>query len=780
MKRSRKFLKFSLTIALALTSLSTARAETLTPAIVGEYMPSQIIVGFGNVGSARELEDIRSQARRDVAAKSFSQISPLASDTELIELGQGISVREAIVRLSGRAGIRFVEPNFKHKSMQVPNDPSFTNGSLWGLYGASTTPANQYGSNAAGAWSTSTGASNVFIGVIDEGIQIDHPDLQQNIGVNPGEVAGDGIDNDANGYIDDVNGWDFFYDDKTVNDGLEDDHGTHVAGTIGARGDNSQGVTGVNWNVKLMSGKFLGPNGGYTSDAIAAVDYFTNLKKKGLNIVATSNSWGGGGFSQALLDAINRGGNEGILFIAAAGNNATNNDLTARYPTGYQCTNGGTRGWDCVISVASITSTGALSSFSNFGATTVDIGAPGSAILSTVPTNSYASYSGTSMATPHVSGAAALCKAINPGISASQIRNAITSSAVATTSLTGKTATGGRLNIGAMATVCSSGTTPYSVSAASFSPVSASVSPGYIESSTASTLTLTRSGSTGSNPTASITVNSGSWNLTTLSSISTTQTTVTSGSGATLTLENSSGSLQLSLAAGSPAGTYAATVAVGTSILGTYSVTVASPFAISSASASPTSATVPTSFLASATQTTITLTRSGSTGSAPTTTLSVSGGTWSLAGANNVSLSASTISSGTVTITLLNSSGSFTLNLNPGSGVGIYTASLGVSSLSYSVDVGLVPNQVSDLSCVKNTSKKNSGRCSWSALTPTPTRYEYRTKQSTSTTWTNWTSTLTNTNFTLNGLKAGVTYNVEVRAVNKYGPGLPATTNLVN
>jgi len=191
MTKSRKLLKLSLIVSLALSSLSIAKAETIVPTIVGDYMPNQVIVGFGNVGTARELEAIRNQARVDVAAKSFSRISPLASDTELIELGQGVSVSDAIARLGGRAGIRFVEPNFKYKSMQIPNDPSFTNGSLWGLYGASTTPANQYGSNAAGAWSTSTGSSNVFIGVIDEGIQINHPDLQQNIGVNPGEVAGD-------------------------------------------------------------------------------------------------------------------------------------------------------------------------------------------------------------------------------------------------------------------------------------------------------------------------------------------------------------------------------------------------------------------------------------------------------------------------------------------------------------------------------------------------------------------------------------------------------------
>jgi subtilisin family serine protease len=267
----------------------------------------------------------------------------------------------------------------------------------------------------------------------------------------------DGIDNDGNGYVDDVRGWDFANNDNSTFDGVGDDHATHVAGTIGAIGGNAIGVAGVNWNVTMISAKFLGKNGGTTANAIKAVDYITDLKTRhGLNIVATNNSWGGGGFSQALLDAINRGGNAGILFIAAAGNGGRdgvgdNNDSTASYPSSYECvsSNG-----DCVIAVAAITSTGAKSGFSNYGATTVDIGAPGSAINSTVPVrkgsatvSGYASYSGTSMATPHVTGAAALYASTHPGATAAEIKQAILSSAVATASLAGRTVTGGRLNV---------------------------------------------------------------------------------------------------------------------------------------------------------------------------------------------------------------------------------------------------------------------------------------------------------------------------------------------
>jgi subtilisin family serine protease len=274
-----------------------------------------------------------------------------------------------------------------------------------------------------------------------------HPDLAANAGVNPGEVASNGVDDDGNGLVDDVRGWDFDGNNSSVFDGAGDDHGTHVAGTIGGVGGNGAGVAGVVWNVKLLSAKFLGNRGGTTANAIKAVDYFTDLKtSQGLNIVATNNSWGGGGFSQALKDAIDRANAAGILFIAAAGNSGTNNDATASYPSGYTSAN--------IIAVASITSTGGLSSFSQYGATTVDIGAPGSAIWSTVPRSSkgqviasYASYNGTSMATPHVSGAAALYASTHPGASAADIKAAIMSSATPTPSLNGKVVSNGRLNV---------------------------------------------------------------------------------------------------------------------------------------------------------------------------------------------------------------------------------------------------------------------------------------------------------------------------------------------
>ena len=309
--------------------------------------------------------------------------------------------------------------------------------------------AGGFGSGAVSAWAANkVGSPTVYVGIIDEGAFLNHADLKANTGFVPNEIAGDGKDNDGNGYVDDVNGWDFDGKNNSIYDGSQDDHGTHVAGTIGGVGGNGIGVAGVCWNVKFIVAKFLGRNGGTTANAILAINYLTDLKTRhGLNLVATNNSWGGGGYSPALRDAIAAANAANILFVAAAGNNTSNNDTTDNYPSNYMqdpaCPN--------VIAVAAITSTGGLASFSNYGARTVHLGAPWAAIWSTVPgknnSSSYASYNGTSMATPHVTGACALYAAINPGSTAAQIKAAILGAATTTSSLSGKTITGGRLNV---------------------------------------------------------------------------------------------------------------------------------------------------------------------------------------------------------------------------------------------------------------------------------------------------------------------------------------------
>jgi subtilisin family serine protease len=422
------------------------------------YSSEQLIIGYEDEGTSTEKVAIRKKSRDDVEAISSEAISPRDSKTEVMKLGKKVSVKEAIKRLRNQPGIKFVEPDYKVYRLATSTDSYFVQGGLWGMYGPTTVPTNPFGSNAAAAWAAGkTGSANVAVGVIDEGIQVLNPELAANIWVNPGEIAGNRIDDDRNGYVDDINGWDFAGNNATVYDGgTLDQHGTHVAGTIGARANNGVGVVGVNWDVKIISTKFLAANGGTISNAIRALDYLTDLKRRGVaNVVATNNSWGGGGFSQALLDAINRGGDQNILFIAAAGNAAANNNTTASYPSNYVCNNAGARSWDCVIAVAAINAAGAKSSFSNYGLTTVDIGAPGEAILSTVPVApGWASFSGTSMATPHVTGAAALCESINPSLSAGQIRDAILNTKAPTNSLVGLTTTGGRLDINAMASYC--------------------------------------------------------------------------------------------------------------------------------------------------------------------------------------------------------------------------------------------------------------------------------------------------------------------------------------
>lgn len=422
------------------------------------HVPNQMIVKFKNGTSESKRAAARARVEAMLEERIETQAMRDAGYGDLEVLHGPPDFARAAATLRNNPDVEFVEPNWIYQHGAISNDTYYTNGSLWGMYGDATTPANQWGSQAGEAWAgkATVGSKTVFVGVIDEGIQVTHPDLNANIWVNSFDPV-DGIDNDGNGYVDDTNGWDFANNDRTVYDGgtkgTLDKHGTHVAGTIGGVGGNSIGVAGVTWNVTMISGKFLGRNGGTTANAIKAVDYFTDLKTRhNLDIVATSNSWGGGGFSQALLDAINRGGEKNILFIAAAGNGGgdgvgDDNDVTPHYPSNYVCTSLSAN-YDCVISVASITNTGAKSGFSNFGKTSVDLAAPGSGINSTLPSNTYGSYSGTSMATPHVSGGAALRAATSTNRGAALKADIMNAAAnTATASMNGICVTNGRLNV---------------------------------------------------------------------------------------------------------------------------------------------------------------------------------------------------------------------------------------------------------------------------------------------------------------------------------------------
>lgn len=438
---------------------ATAQNEqlaNLTPRDKGaEFVPGELLVRFrpGTAGArnkSRTSLSISASTGRNlrVEVNHFGG-SDLVDGLRLARVAPDDTL-EAIKALRARADVAYAEPNFIRHADVVPNDPQYSQ--LWGLKNPGL---GLDGSSVESAWNTTTGNHNVVVGVIDSGIDILHRDLKDNIFINAGEIPNNNVDDDNNGYIDDVNGWDFVNHDRTVFDNADDDvHGTHVAGTIGARGNNGIGVVGVNWDVQLMPLKAIGPLGTTDSILMEAYSYARAMKQRGVNLRVLNNSYGGQRFSQSLLDAIKQLSDAGILFVAAAGNDSLNNDVIPHFPATYDLPN--------VISVAASTDFGELAFFTNRGPQTVHIAAPGQSILSTTPRgytgpgriialdepdgSTYSNFSGTSMACPHVAGTAALAIAANPNISFEKLRGSILSGVDNTNVFLGNVITAGRLN----------------------------------------------------------------------------------------------------------------------------------------------------------------------------------------------------------------------------------------------------------------------------------------------------------------------------------------------
>lgn len=408
-----------------------------------ERMPGELIVKVKPSALLKSQSEIFDAGRFGIL-----EIKPFETKADLfvVKLKSDDQTAQFMEAAATNPNLVYAEPNYilritgkrDNEAENIPTDSDF--GLLWGMKNTGQKDAagteGKVGADigAAKAWALTTGNKEISVAVIDTGVDYNHTELKNNIFVNTAEIAGNGIDDDANGFIDDIHGWNFA--GVSTNDPMDDnEHGTHCSGTIGAGGNDGNKIAGVTWNVRILPVKFLtGGGSGTLADAVKSIQYATKMK---VNVM--SNSWGGGGFTQTMFDAIKEAQDAGILFIAAAGNDSQNSDNSPHYPAGYQLDN--------VFAVAATTNLDTLASFSTYGKRTVHIAAPGHKIYSSVPKDGYDTFSGTSMATPHVSGAAALLWGTDTHMTYAQVKERLMKSRDFIPSLTRKVASSGRLNV---------------------------------------------------------------------------------------------------------------------------------------------------------------------------------------------------------------------------------------------------------------------------------------------------------------------------------------------
>jgi hypothetical protein len=450
---SPRLTRFTQLLTLSLTAFATVAVQAMPAASprthrLKEHVPGEIVIKFRDAASSRAgSAAVMATLTQRLGSKAVQEMHSFVTDQSLalVRLKNDSLTQTALKILEGEPTVVFSEPNFIYHTLDLapsdrgaPNDADFAK--QWSMLNTGQKDMDGLVGiagddiNVLPLWQNGiVGKKNTLVAVIDTGIQWDHPDLASNIYTNTGEIAGNNKDDDNNGFVDDIHGWSFVDNKNTSSD--DNGHGTHCAGVIGAVGNDGKGVAGINWNVSLLPVKFLDASGGGSLEsAVNAINYARLMK-----VSVMSNSWGGGGFSQAMFDAIKAAQDQGILFVAAAGNDGLSNDGDSpTYPAAYDLAN--------IVAVAATDNNDGLAPFSNYGVKRVHVAAPGVNIYSTYMGSAYQTLSGTSMATPHVAGISTLLFSEHPEWSYGEIKDRLIKTSTPARALRRKVMARGRVN----------------------------------------------------------------------------------------------------------------------------------------------------------------------------------------------------------------------------------------------------------------------------------------------------------------------------------------------